>query len=359
VSRSAGRAVAGASIAVVVYAAAVPWIFRPWFLTPDSLPQVGGSLGAISNADLHLNLWILAWVARAAVLSPAHLFDGNVFHPAMGTITGSENMLAHLPVTVPALAVTGNALVVLKAMAVESFVAAGVAMFLFVYWHTRDALAAFAAGALYTFTPMRAHTLPQPQYLGTQYMPLALLAVDCWLAHRRARALVGLALALALQAFACVYLGYFALLLVPLYALVRVAQQPAGERARAAGGLVLGGLGTAVALVPLALPYARARTAGVIPPCELDTLALFSFRSAYWLDGTASRWLGLLPAAIAAAAVIAAGLWIGQPGVSPAPRNASVEALPPEQAADALHEMELLEEFNRLVRSDLPADRKM
>src|SRR3954470_6125925 len=43
---------------------------------------------------------------------------------------------------------------------------------------------------------------------------------------------------------------------------------------------------------------------------------------------------------VAAAAVIAAGLWLGQPRVTPAPRTASAEALPPEQAEDALHEMQ-------------------
>lgn len=67
----------------------------------------------------------------------------------------------------------------------------------------------------------------------------------------------------------------------------------------------------------------------------------------------------LVPVGVAIGAVIAAGLWIGQPGVTPGPRTAAVEAMPPEQAEDALHEMQMIEELNRLVRSDLPADRKM
>jgi len=115
VSRAFGRAVAGAVGAAAVYAAAVPWAFRPWFLAANSLPQVVGDLAALQIADLHLNLWILAWLAHAAVAAPAHLFDGNVFHPATNVITGSENMLAHLPVTVPVLLATGDAAAVLKA----------------------------------------------------------------------------------------------------------------------------------------------------------------------------------------------------------------------------------------------------
>src|SRR4029453_17353265 len=121
------------------------------FLATDSLPQVGGSLGALSNADLHLNLWILAWVARAAVVAPAHLFDGNVFHPATNVITGSENMLAHLPVTVPVFLATGDPLALLKAVALESFTLAGLAMFLLVRHHTGSGAAALVAGATYTF----------------------------------------------------------------------------------------------------------------------------------------------------------------------------------------------------------------
>ena len=36
----------------------------------------------------------------------------------------------------------------------------------------------------------------------------------------------------------------------------------------------------------------------------------------------------------------------------PTPHSAAVEALPPDQAASALQEMELMQEFNRLVRTD-------
>lgn len=68
-------------------------------------------------------------------------------------------------------------------------------------------------------------------------------------------------------------------------------------------------------------------------------------------------WPRLAPVAVTAGLVIAVGLWLGQP--TPAPRSAAVEAIPADQAEEALHEMELIEEFNRLVRTDLPVDRKM
>jgi hypothetical protein len=68
-----------------------------------------------------------------------------------------------------------------------------------------------------------------------------------------------------------------------------------------------------------------------------------------------------VPAMVAAAVLVAAGLWIERPAVQPAavPHSAAVEALPPEQAESALQEMELMQEFNRLVRTDAAAEPKM
>src|SRR6185436_10684914 len=99
-------------------------------------------------------------------------------------IAGSENMLAHLPVTAPVYQATESALAVLKAVLLESFVLSGLAMWAFVYFHTRSFAAALAAGAVFTLAPWRVQNVPHPQYLGIQYVPLALLGVDVWLERR-------------------------------------------------------------------------------------------------------------------------------------------------------------------------------
>ena len=160
--RSVAAALAAAVLAVALYLVITPWVLRPWLLGSDLLPRDAGAYAPMENADLYLNAWILAWIARAAILEPAALFDGNVFHPATNTIAGSENMLAHLPVTVPAWAASGSALVVLKAMAVESFVLAGLCMFLFARRQTGSVAAALVAGAAFTFAPWRVPSFPHP-----------------------------------------------------------------------------------------------------------------------------------------------------------------------------------------------------
>jgi hypothetical protein len=308
----------------VLFVAATPWVLRPWFLARDAFPRADGSAEAMSDADLYLNVWILAWIAHAALHAPRHLFDGNIYYPARNTIVGSENMLAHLPVTAAALAVTGNALTVLKAMVLESFVLAGLAMFLLVRHHTGSTAAALVAGTCYTFTPFRRLTIPQPQYLGSQYLPLALLAVDLWLEHRRWRALLGLAVALALQALACVYLGYFTFLVVPIYAAVRVVARPSGNRASCAAGLAAAFGAGALAVLPVALPYLRARASGVIPAQDAATISPFSFRPWTYLSPAIGEKVGLVAWTVVGADVLAR--------LAQRARRVHSEPLPPERA---------------------------
>ena len=54
----------------------------------------------------------------------------------------------------------------------------------------------------------------------------ALLSIDLWLERRRIGWLVALAAAIALQALACVYLGFFAIVLTPVYAAVQALRYP-------------------------------------------------------------------------------------------------------------------------------------
>lgn len=269
--RPAVAAVAPALLAAVLFVVVTPWVLRPWFLARDLLPRDVGAFAPMENADLYLNVWILAWIARAAANDPTAVFDGNIFYPAANTIAGSENMLAHLPVTVPAMAATGSALAVLKAMALESFVLGGVFMFLFARHQTGSSAAALVAGAAFTFAPWRVQSFPHPQYLGTQYLPLALLAVDLWIERGRRRSLVGLAVALALQILACLYLGYFSLFGVAAYAAARWWWTGPGERSLPAL-LALGvAMGCGVlAVAPIAIPYLRARAAGIIPAFDVS-----------------------------------------------------------------------------------------
>ncbi|MBY0277272.1 hypothetical protein K2Z84_18220, partial [Candidatus Binatia bacterium] len=306
--RSAVAALAAAVLASALYLVITPWVLRPWLLGSDLLPRDVGTFAPMENADLYLNAWILAWIARAALLDPAALFDGNVFHPASNTIAGSENMLAHLPVTVPAMAATGSALAVLKAMAVESFVLAGLCMFLLARRQTGSSAAALVAGAAFTFAPWRVQSFPHPQYLGTQYLPLALLAVDVWVERRTRGALAGLAAALALQILACLYLGYFSLFGVAAYALARLWWGPIERRVPATlwlgAAMALG----ALAVIPIAIPYLRARSAGIIPAFDPSRFLGHTWAPWSYLSGAFVGLGGLVVVLVGLDVVVRGGL---------------------------------------------------
>jgi hypothetical protein len=62
-----------------------------------------------------------------------------------------------------------------------------------------------------------------------------------------------------------------------------------------------------------------------------------------------------LPIAAAAGLLIAAGLWIGRPGAVPVlsvPASAQMEPLHPDQAQHALEEMDMMQEFSKMVPAD-------
>jgi hypothetical protein len=285
-------------VATLLYAAAVPWVLRPWFLGDDLLPAWEGPYAAMIHADLFLNIWILGWVSHAASVDPGAIFAGNIFHPAPGAILGSENMLAHVPWTAPVLALGGTALLMFKTYLLESFALSGLGMFLFVRHHTKNLAASFFAGAAYTFTVFRADTLAQPQYLGTVFLPLVLLSIDLWLTTRRRRWVIALGLNLALQAYACVYIGFFTLILTPFYALVRLLET---ERPRvyATGGLLIGGGLATLLLLPLAVPYLEARALGVIPVTPDSIVQVGSWTLSRYASVAFLEWVGFLPFALA------------------------------------------------------------
>jgi anti-sigma factor RsiW len=67
-----------------------------------------------------------------------------------------------------------------------------------------------------------------------------------------------------------------------------------------------------------------------------------------------------LPVAAAAGLLIAVGMWMVRPEIAPriaAPASAQMEALPPEQAQSALEEMDMMQEFSQMVRSEAPSPR--
>ncbi len=303
-----GRVWHAAGVLVVALAVAA-LAMRPLLWRAGALPRYVDANTAFEQADRNLNVWILAWAAHAATSDPGHLFDGNVFHPARNALAGSESMLAHLPVTAPVWAATHDATSVLKAEMLWGIAGTWLAVFLLVWFHTRAAWVAAIAASAVALEPGRLNPLgigsgmaAQPQYLGFQFAPLALLALGWW-ASGAAPVLgpIGLAVALAGQALACFYLGYYAFLTVPLYGVALWW----GRSKRAWLTLALAVAAGGALVLPAASHYLAARTAGAVREPDPRLAFLGSLGGAGL--GAGAAWLG--PAILILGAIAAAGFF--------------------------------------------------
>lgn len=214
----------------------------------DRIPDVGDPL---------LNVWALAWVAHQMPFAPAHVFDGNIFHPERRTLAYSESLIAPALLGAPLLWLGAGPVLVYNLLLLGGFVVSGVGMALLVLDLTGRRSAALVAGAVFALLPYRLDHYSHFQLLQTQWMPLAL-----WSFHRLVRSGAwrdGLMLGLWVGAQALTSM-YNALFLVAfMAALVPWLLFSRGPwRAR----LVASGLAVVVAGVltyPVAVAHVRAR----------------------------------------------------------------------------------------------------
>src|ERR1700740_701142 len=89
-----------------------------------------GSLAyRIDNGDGQFSVWNVAWVARALVLDPLHVFDANIFYPHRLTLAYSESNLGAGALAVPIYWTTRNPVAAHNFVLLVSFVLSGAAMY--------------------------------------------------------------------------------------------------------------------------------------------------------------------------------------------------------------------------------------
>ena len=152
--------------------------------TAMTYPQVLHMTDRVSDpGDPLLNTWALAWVAHQLPFAPAHVFDGNIFHPERRTLAYSETLLAPGVLGAPLLYLGAGPVLVYNLLMLASFVLSGVGTALLVRDLTGSpARQALVAGAVFAFLPWRFDHYGHFQLLQTQWMPLAL-----WALHRLLR----------------------------------------------------------------------------------------------------------------------------------------------------------------------------
>ena len=290
-----------------LYAALAIWLLSPAFDHPTyTLPTAPRGTFALWPPDVNLITWVISWDWHALTTAPTRLFDANVFYPAPLALASSEHMLGHVPIFGPIYALSGNPIFAHQMNLLLAFALSGAAMYLLVrHWRgTRGA--AFFAGFVYAFYPMRCSGLGNSHLMANQYLPLGLLFLDRTLVEEKLRLALACGLCLLLEALCSYYLLYMTLTALGGY-LFGVLWVRRG-RVPLRGALLLGVTAFAVGaiIVALTLPYLKLRQAGVIPAQQSE--GWLTVASAHWQDyvypkrwadalrGQGRIYVGLLPA---------------------------------------------------------------
>jgi hypothetical protein len=144
----------------------------------DSVPDLGDPL---------FSMWRIGWVFQKLLGDPRPLFSPNVFYPHELTLTYSDSMLIPALTTAPLLAVGIHPVLAYNVVMVCSFVASAIALYVLAERLTGSAPAAFIAALLFGFHPYRFEHYSHFELQMTYCMPLALLALQQFVATARLR----------------------------------------------------------------------------------------------------------------------------------------------------------------------------
>jgi hypothetical protein len=241
----------------LVYLASAVVTTWPLVLHPSSL--IGAPVGP---GDPFLYLWVLGWGMHAVLHDPLSLlngsvFNGNIFHPALGTLSFSDHLLLQSVVLSPIYAVTGDVTLCYNVLLIASLVASALAMHAFVREVVGSSGGAYIAGLAWGFGSFRFAHLLHIQLQALYFLPLTFLFLHRLMAGRRRRDAVLLGVVLGLQALSSVY--YAVIGGVGLACAVIVLAITTGRRSN---GLLVKRLVTAAAIggaiaLPLAIVYVR------------------------------------------------------------------------------------------------------
>jgi len=213
--------------------------------------------------DLYLVTWILAWGTHALGSDPSRLFDGNALYPATNVIASSEHLLGAQPIFAPVYLATGNPILGLNVVVLSSFVLCCLSMHVLLRSWTGSRLAAFAGSIAFAFAPWRLD-LGRPHLLQVQYLPLVALLVDRAIMEGAVRTGLLAGAVIGLQVLCSFSLGYPAFVLAALGAGVGIVAAGAEGRRVPIAALCAMGVGAAVLVLPVVIPYLLAAREGVL-----------------------------------------------------------------------------------------------
>lgn len=265
-------------------------------------------LGSAVPSDLGdplLNAFILDWsLTHLSALAGGDLgafrayWHAPIFHPAPLALAYSEHLLAQAAMIWPLHALGGNILLCYNVLFLATFVLSGLGMYLFTRELTGSPPAAVVAGLLYGFALYRVPQYPHLQTLSSHWLPFALYGLRRFFATRALLPLAGATLALVAQNLSNGYYLLFFPIFVAAYCLAEIADRGAWRDLRVVVGLSAAAIATAVATLPVLVPYLALRMLG-FEPRGVGEVQAFSADAFGWVTASPAHrlWGWLRPVA--------------------------------------------------------------
>ena len=221
-----------------------------------------GSVGRVNQADGQFSIWNVAWVARAIVSDPRHLYDANIFYPRTGTLAYSEANIGSGLVAAPVYWATQNPYAAHNFAVLFSFLLTAIGTYYLVRYLVKDRRAAAVSAICFAFCPHIFAHLAQVQALMTLWIPFTMLALHRFADARTPGRGAALGAAMAAQALWSGYYGVFVLVMVGFSVLVIATTRGLWTSARFWLGLAAGAVTAAVLVIPFYIPFVELHARG-------------------------------------------------------------------------------------------------
>ncbi len=260
---------------VLAYAILFVVLALPWLRTSADAVPFGNPFAFADDARFWV--WQLGWVAHAMATAPASLLQANINHPAPAQLTSSELLASTQLLAVPAVRLTGNAVLVANAIVWLSYPFAAWAAYRLLLALGCDAVVAWTGGLVFALGPLRVPANLEVIHYLNGYLALAALALHRLRDAPDGRRTIALFVVLTAGAASGYYLAAMLAATAALWTAIELARaRPARGRflVRAA---IAAGAASAV-LVVISIPYLRrpelalGQDVGGIQPVRLGAL---------------------------------------------------------------------------------------
>jgi hypothetical protein len=167
--------------------------------------------------DPLLSIWRLSWIAHILPISPANLFNGNIFYPEPRTLAYTDSVLLQGLAGAPLIWSGVSGITTYNVVLLLSMAASGWAMWRYAVHLTGHTGASILAGIVFAFVPYRFDHYQHLELQATFFIPLTLLYFERAIASGSKRDAWLMMACFVAQVYSCIYYSVFlATALVPM-----------------------------------------------------------------------------------------------------------------------------------------------